>query len=119
MSRKYLLYISDAYILIFSTTFLTELLKYSFADFHVERYIRINCNSDFIIAPHKHIISWGDVNNISKFFYRNAILVFWASLCDEITKEKKIIIKGYKHVLMEIGGEISKDEDLLILEFNL
>ncbi len=86
----------------------------SVSDFHVERYVRINCNSDFIIAPHKHIISWGDVNNISKFFYRNAILVFLASLCDEITKEKKIIIKGYKHVLMEIGGEISKDEDLLI-----
>lgn len=83
-------------------------------DLHVEHYIRINCNSDFIIAPHKHIICLGNVNNVSKFFYRNAILVFLASLCDEITKEKKIIIKGYKYIIMEIGGETFKDEDLLI-----
>ena len=74
----------------------------------------INCNSDFRITPHKHIISWGDVNSVSRFFYRNAILVFLASLCDEITKDKKVIIKGYKYILMEIGGETLKDEYSLI-----
>lgn len=86
----------------------------SVPDLHVEHYIRINCNSDFRITPHKHIISWGDVNSVSRFFYRNAILVFLASLCDEITKDKKVIIKGYKYILMEIGGETLKDEYSLI-----
>lgn len=86
----------------------------SVPDLHVEHYIRINCNSDFRITPHKHIISWGDVNSVSRFFYRNAILVFLASLCDEITKDKKVIIKGYKYILMEIGGETLKDGYSLI-----
>lgn len=85
----------------------------SIPDFHVEKYIRINCNSDFVIAPHKQIISWGSVNSISKFFYRNAILVLLASLCDEIAKDGKIIIRGYKKVQTDIGGEIFIEENLL------
>lgn len=82
-------------------------------DYHVEDYIRINCNSDFIITPHKHIISWGNVNHVSKFFYRNAILVLLSSLCDEITKDRKIIIRGHKNILSNIGGEIFIEDKLL------
>lgn len=82
-------------------------------DFHIENYIRVSCNSDFVIAPHKQIINWGNVNSISKFFYRNAIIVLLASLCDEIAKDGKIIIRGYKKIQTDIGGEIFIEENLL------
>lgn len=82
-------------------------------DYHVEDYIRINCNSDFVITPHKHIISLGNVNHVSKFFYRNAILVLLSSLCDEITKERKIIIRGHKNILSDICGDIFIEDNLL------
>lgn len=85
----------------------------SIPDFQVENYIRINCNSDFIIAPHKHLIHWGRVNHITRFFYRNAILVLLSSLCDEITKDRKVIIRGHKKILSDIGGESLIEDNLL------
>lgn len=71
----------------------------------IETSIRITCNSEYIIAPLKHIVTNGCVDNVSQFFFRNAIKVLLASIGNEITKEKKIAIKGYRCIVEEIGGD--------------
>ena len=88
--------------------------KDSIPDYQIENTIRINCNSDFIISPHKHIINKGKVNHVSKFFYRNAIWVLLASLCDEVTKEREVVIRGYRKVVTGIGGDILIDDNLFV-----
>ena len=79
----------------------------------IENSIRITCNSDYIIAPQKHIVTFGCVDTVSQFFFRNAIKVLLASIGDVITKEKKISIKGYRSITVEVGGD---NFDIKILE---
>lgn len=71
----------------------------------IETSIRITCNSEYIVAPIKHIVTNGCVDSVSQFFYRNAIKVLLASIGNEITKEKRIAIKGYRCIVVEIGGD--------------
>lgn len=79
----------------------------------IEASIRITCNSEYIIAPLNHIVTIGCVDNVSEFFFRNAIKVLLASLGNEITKDKRIAIKGYRSIVLEVGGN---SFDINILE---
>lgn len=77
---------------------------YSFYQ-RIEDTIRLACDSDFKINPEKHIVIKGKVDDVSKPFYENAIKVLLCSLCDEITKDKQVVIRGYRRNVLEIGYE--------------
>jgi hypothetical protein len=65
--------------------------------------VHIISNSIFLIKPHCHYISFGEENQISRYFYRNSILVLLASLCNEIYSTGEIILKGYRRISLSIG----------------
>jgi hypothetical protein len=60
-------------------------------------------NSIFIIKPLNHFLTFGKVTDVSKYFYRNSILVLLASLCNEIYENGDIILRGYRRMPMKLG----------------
>lgn len=74
--------------------------------------IHIISNSKFIVKPLKHYVSFGKLTEVSKYFYRNSILVLLASLCNEIYESGNIVLRGFRRIEFELGldywgGEIS------------
>ncbi len=72
--------------------------------------VHIISNSKFIIKPLNHYLSFGKVNEISKYFFRNSILVLLASLSSEIYENGNIILRGYRRIQIEIGIDYIGDE---------
>jgi hypothetical protein len=65
--------------------------------------IHIISNSNFIIKPLTHFLTFGKITNTSKYFYRNSILVLLASLSNEIYENGDIILRGYRRIRMKLG----------------
>lgn len=77
----------------------------------IESTIRIRCQEEFIISPQKHIVTFGEVTDYSKYFYRNSIHVLLCSLCDEVSSDKEIIIRGPRIIQTHVAGNnFSADE---------
>lgn len=77
----------------------------------IESTIRIRCQEEFIISPQKHIVTFGEVTAYSKYFYRNSIHVLLCSLCDEVSSDKEIIIRGPRIIRTHVAGNnFSADE---------
>lgn len=66
-----------------------------------ERYIlsinRFFASQSLSIYPSNHILTFGEVNEYSNPFYRNAIQCMALSLCDEIFDEK-VILRGVRRI---------------------
>lgn len=85
----------------------------------IESTIRIRCHEEFIIAPQKHIVTIGCVTDNSKYFYRNAISVLLASLCDEILSDGIVIIRGHRILKVKLGCNIFSKEELFNYQITL
>lgn len=78
----------------------------------IESTIRIRCHEEFIISPQKHLVTFGEVTDYSKFFYRNSIHVLLCSLCDEVLSDKEIIIRGPRKLRIQIAGTNFLNDEL-------
>jgi len=67
-------------------------------------------NTKFIIKPLNHFLSFGKVTEVSKYFYRNSILVLLASLCNEIYENDKVILRGYRRIEIKLGKDYVGNE---------
>jgi hypothetical protein len=65
--------------------------------------IHIISNSKLIVQPLKHYLSFGKVTEVSKYFYRNSIIVLLASLCNEIYEGGNIVLRGFRRIEFELG----------------
>jgi len=98
---------------------------YELSDFTVEVWnnydetlimdnIHIISNSTFIIQPQNHFMTFGKITDLSKYFYRNSLLILLASLSNEIYENGDVILRGYRRIPMKlgldyIGNEISTE----------
>lgn len=73
---------------------------YDFSSYE-ERYIlsinRFFTSQSLFILPSNHILTFGEVNEYSKPFYKNAVRCMALSLCDEIYDEK-VILRGVRRI---------------------
>jgi hypothetical protein len=72
--------------------------------------IHIISNSQFTIKPLNHFLTFGKVTDISKYFYRNSILVLLASLSNEIYENGNIILRGYRRIPINLGFDYIGNE---------
>ena len=81
--------------------------------------IHIISSSKLIIKPLNHFLTFGKINDISRYFYRNSILVLLASLCNELYENGKIVLRGFRKIeinlgLNYLGNEISTEYQELL-----
>lgn len=69
----------------------------SYEEGHILSINRFFTSQSLSIYPSNHIITFGEVNEYSKPFYKNAILCMTLSLCDEIFDEK-VILRGVRRI---------------------
>jgi hypothetical protein len=62
-------------------------------------------NTKLIINPLKHFLSYGKTTEISKYFYKNSILVLLASLSNDITPDDSIILRGFRKIEIKLGRD--------------
>lgn len=72
-------------------------------------YIHVVTKTKFHIKPNNHLITFGKLNEISKYFYRNAIVLLTACLCNEINDDNRIVLRGVRRIPLEFG-QINEDE---------
>ncbi|MFA7082570.1 MAG: hypothetical protein WC135_08160 [Bacteroidales bacterium] len=65
--------------------------------------VHIISKSKFLINPINHHIENGEIDDVSKYFYRNSILVLLTCLCNEVYENGKIILKGYRRIELDLG----------------
>ena len=81
--------------------------------------IHIIGKSKFIIQPQKHYLSFGKMTEVSKYFYRNSILVLLASLSNEIYESGSIILRGFRRIEFELGCDYCGTEISIEYQENL
>ena len=66
--------------------------------------LRIISHNEIIICPKNHILTHGDVNEISRYFYRNSIIILLVALSNEYyEKSDEVVLKGYRRLSLKIG----------------
>lgn len=65
------------------------------------------------IHPEKHYVSFGDVNEYSRLFYRNSLKCLTVALCDELY-EDKVVLRGIRR--LEFALRDSQYEDVQMVE---
>ncbi|WP_329904169.1 hypothetical protein [Porphyromonas pogonae] len=69
----------------------------------INHNIHIIGNSDIVIKPLNHYIAIGELNEESKYFFRNSILILLASLSSDLYDTGRVILRGYRRLLMQLG----------------
>lgn len=69
----------------------------SYEERHILSLIRFFTSQSLSIYPSNHILTFGEVNEYSKPFYKNAVQCMALSLCDEIYDEK-VILRGVRRI---------------------
>jgi len=67
--------------------------------------VHIISKSRFLIRPLKQFVSFGEVDDISIYFFQKSILVLLSGLCNEIYDTGNIILKGFRRISLDIGLE--------------
>lgn len=64
---------------------------------HLKSTLRQFTDARKEIYPEKHYVSFGDVNEYSRFFYRNSLKCLTVALCDELY-EDKVVLRGIRRL---------------------
>lgn len=72
--------------------------------------IHIISKSKLLIKPQNHFITFGNVDAVSKYFFRNSILILLSCLSSELYETGEIILKGYRRISLLIGLDYVGDE---------
>ena len=84
-------------------------VNFNFIDFCYDQNVlndtlRIISHNEIITCPRNHILTHGDVNEISRYFYRNSIIVLLVALSNEYhEKSDEVVLKGYRRLSLKIG----------------
>lgn len=77
--------------------------------------IHVISNKEIVICPQNHYLTFGNINDISRYFYRNSIIVLLVALSNEYHEQSdKLVLKGYRRLQLELGinqfnDSVSKD----------
>ena len=65
--------------------------------------IHVISNKEIVICPQNHYLTFGNINDISRLFYRNSIIVLIVALSNEYHEQSdKLILKGYRRLQLEL-----------------
>lgn len=76
----------------------------------IENNVHIINQEKSIINPLNHFISFGRIDEVSKFFYRNSIIILLSCLCNEIKDDNEIILRGFRRIPLVLGMDYFGDE---------
>lgn len=72
-------------------------------------HVHILSSDKIVINPKCHIMTFGDISPISKYFYRNAILLLLACLCNEIRDADSLVLRGIRRISLHLGQNYEGD----------
>ena len=65
--------------------------------------IHIISKSKIVIKPRNHYVSFGELTDESKYFFRNSILILISCLCNEFYENDNIILRGVRRIELRLG----------------
>lgn len=78
--------------------------------------LHLICSNEITICPQNHYLSFGDVNDVTRYFYRNSIIVLLIALSNEYHDlSDEVVLKGYRRLSLKIG--LKEFEDNITKEY--
>ena len=72
--------------------------------------LHLVCSNEITICPQNHYLAFGDVNDVTLFFYRNSIVVLLIALSNEYHDlSDEVVLKGYRRLSLKIGLKDFRD----------
>lgn len=70
----------------------------------IANHLHVISTKDIIVKPRKHLITFGELDDISRCFYRNSIKVLLLAIANEYNEtSNEIIVKGYRRLSLKSG----------------
>ena len=82
----------------------------NFDDLMIVNNVHIINQDKVIIKPLNHYISFGKTNEISKYFYRNSIIILLSCICNEIKNDNEVILRGFRRIPLILGTDYFGNE---------
>lgn len=72
--------------------------------------LHLICSNEITVCPQNHYLTFGDVNDVTRFFYRNSIVVLLIALSNEYHDlSDEVVLKGYRRLSLKIGLKDFRD----------
>lgn len=66
--------------------------------------LHLICSNEITVCPQNHYLKFGDVNDVTRFFYRNSIIVLLIALSNEYHNlNDEVVLKGYRRLSLKVG----------------
>ncbi len=91
-------------------------INHSYDQNALNETLRIISNKEIKICPQNHYLTIGTVNDVSRYFFRNSIIVSLVALSNEYHDiVDEVVLKGYRRLSLKIG--LKEFEDSISKEY--